>query len=160
MILSSPKLPVDWDLCLAWDLAPSVDPTDQGGAYGPNQARRLFLLPAPEALPDGALVRALRSGDSENPVCAQSTFRVSIPLTHHCLRQEASLLPPPPPPAEWTPEVQRASKPNAVCSACAPLVFRLQILRLSRHSNATQRSQCDRAWIQMCECSWPLAATC
>lgn len=73
-------------------------PHSPGRGLWAQPGQEALSPPAPEALPDGALVRALRSGDSENPVCAQSAFRVSIPLTHHCLRQEASSLLPPCPP--------------------------------------------------------------
>lgn len=58
--------PLDWDLCLAWDMALSVDPTAQG--------RRTFFLLAPVALPDCILLELFMEVILRAPFGTQSTF--------------------------------------------------------------------------------------
>lgn len=73
---SPPKGPLDWGLCLAWDLALSADPTAQGGSYG---VPRPFFPLAAVALPDCIGIRALHSHSCKNSFPCTKCFPTSHP---------------------------------------------------------------------------------
>lgn len=150
MIPPLPTFPLDWDLCLAWGLAPSADRSAQGGAYGHTRPEAVPPLAA-EALADHVHMRALHSCD----------FKNSFPCTKH--------LPTPHLPASPLPGAggiflaDPASRPlqswqlrlRGLYAKCRVL-SQGSLSLLTPNTALSPAQQSDGDGIQVCECSRPL----